>query len=690
MLKLSCTSIAVMSFIWVFGGTAAARWPEPGAPQASARLTSPPTIVRIDGVLKTLAGTAGTDSVLMVVSLYADKEDSTPLWVERQLVTLDRAGRYTIFAGATRDDGVPKEFLVGAAPGRWLGVGVQGEAEQFRMMLVTVPYALKAGDADTLAGRTVTDFVLADQLTASVKSALTAQPASGVRAPGVAGTAPSTLSTTVNQIAKFIDTNNGLGDSIISEVSGNVGIGTTVPTAVLQLKAGTAAANTAPLKFTSGPLLTTAEAGAIEFSTDKFYGTITTGAARATFAFLENPTFTGVPAAPTAAGGTSTTQLATTAFVQAAVAAPARAALTLTGDAGVLTPQAILSVTAPNTNAYMAKFFRANPGPWPLGSYIGSQGEFVTNAWVLISGSAAFSLPSADPFMLGIKTDVNGPSVQIQSGNLPSYAISSLDGTGHYTFSLETDGTLQWGVGTRATMDTVLRRAAAGSLQTNGQLLVGSALGLGTDAFDGLVVQNTTLTTAAATRQNSPRVGWLAHVWNTAANETAYFFAENIPTSLATPTSLFRIGYSRNGAAPTYPLTLTNGGNLTALSQVSTLFLSIGQGTTGYLTIRNQGYLQGVADGKWKVVNNSGSGGVGLDFTTANAVLKIRTTDHTGDASLSALHYLASGYYEGTQIIAPAAGAVNTGRVYFEDSGGKTRMMVKFNTGAAIQLAIEP
>ena len=35
---------------------------------------------------------------------------------------------------------------------------------------------------------------------------------------------------------------------------------------------------------------------------------------------LASPTFTGVPAAPTAAAGTNTAQLATTAFVQAALA----------------------------------------------------------------------------------------------------------------------------------------------------------------------------------------------------------------------------------------------------------------------------------------------------------------------------------------------------------------------------------
>lgn len=46
----------------------------------------------------------------------------------------------------------------------------------------------------------------------------------------------------------------------------------------------------------------------------------------ASIARLADPTFTGVPAAPTATAGTSTTQLATTAFVQAAIAALSRSA----------------------------------------------------------------------------------------------------------------------------------------------------------------------------------------------------------------------------------------------------------------------------------------------------------------------------------------------------------------------------
>lgn len=48
----------------------------------------------------------------------------------------------------------------------------------------------------------------------------------------------------------------------------------------ITVRPGTATAGTAPLKFTSGTLLSTAEAGAVEFNTDSLYFTITTGTVR--------------------------------------------------------------------------------------------------------------------------------------------------------------------------------------------------------------------------------------------------------------------------------------------------------------------------------------------------------------------------------------------------------------------------
>ena len=54
------------------------------------------------------------------------------------------------------------------------------------------------------------------------------------------------------------------------------------------IRAGTATAGTAPLKFTSGTLLGTPEAGAVEFNTDSLYFTITTGTTRKKVAIYDD------------------------------------------------------------------------------------------------------------------------------------------------------------------------------------------------------------------------------------------------------------------------------------------------------------------------------------------------------------------------------------------------------------------
>lgn len=56
----------------------------------------------------------------------------------------------------------------------------------------------------------------------------------------------------------------------------------------ITVRAGTAAAGTAPLKFTSGTLLSSPEAGAIEFLTDKLYFSTTTGPTRHTVATYDD------------------------------------------------------------------------------------------------------------------------------------------------------------------------------------------------------------------------------------------------------------------------------------------------------------------------------------------------------------------------------------------------------------------
>lgn len=61
----------------------------------------------------------------------------------------------------------------------------------------------------------------------------------------------------------------------------------TAPTARIHIAAGSASANSAPIKLTSGTVMTTAETGAFEFTTDDLFFTITTGTARKNIALWD-------------------------------------------------------------------------------------------------------------------------------------------------------------------------------------------------------------------------------------------------------------------------------------------------------------------------------------------------------------------------------------------------------------------
>jgi hypothetical protein len=67
--------------------------------------------------------------------------------------------------------------------------------------------------------------------------------------------------------------NQNVTPSIVVNTSDSVGIGVTSPTSYFHIKAGAAAASSAPLKLTSGTNQTTAEAGAVEYDGSFFYAT---------------------------------------------------------------------------------------------------------------------------------------------------------------------------------------------------------------------------------------------------------------------------------------------------------------------------------------------------------------------------------------------------------------------------------
>src|SRR5260370_40907869 len=83
--------------------------------------------------------------------LYARQMGGAALWLETQNVKPDGNGNYTGLLGANSANGVPAELFV-SGEARWLGIQVGQQPGHERILLGSVPYALKAGDAETLGG----------------------------------------------------------------------------------------------------------------------------------------------------------------------------------------------------------------------------------------------------------------------------------------------------------------------------------------------------------------------------------------------------------------------------------------------------------------------------------------------------------------------------------------------------------
>ncbi|MBZ5545916.1 MAG: tail fiber domain-containing protein [Acidobacteriia bacterium] len=136
--------------------------------------SSVPRLVSFSGAVKDAAGKPLTGPVDIHFAIYENFDGIEPLWFETQTVEVDAQGRFTALLGAMRPEGLPLAlFTTGKA--RWLEVLVEGGATMPRVLLVSVPYAFKAGDAETLGGKPATAYVASDQLKDQVRSEMTQQ-----------------------------------------------------------------------------------------------------------------------------------------------------------------------------------------------------------------------------------------------------------------------------------------------------------------------------------------------------------------------------------------------------------------------------------------------------------------------------------------------------------------------------------
>ena len=120
-----------------------------------------PHLIRFSGQVRA-AIASQTGIVSLRFTIYDSEKGGTALWQEVQNTQADMLGRYEVLLGATSSEGVPPSvFSIGAQ--RWLGVQVlrPGSEEEQRVALVSVPYAVKAGDAQTLGGLPASAFMRA-------------------------------------------------------------------------------------------------------------------------------------------------------------------------------------------------------------------------------------------------------------------------------------------------------------------------------------------------------------------------------------------------------------------------------------------------------------------------------------------------------------------------------------------------
>jgi hypothetical protein len=188
-----------------------------------------PPLINFSGALTDANGKpiTMTGAVAVTFSLYSEQTGGAALWMETQNVQLDSRGNYTVMLGSTSSVGLPSEIFV-AGQAHWLGVQVQGQPEeQPRVLLVSAPYALKAGDAETIGGLPPSAFVLAAPAGNGASTAASnATPTAGTSTSAGSLTTSDVTTTggTVSAIPIFTTSTN-IQNSLLTQTAKTINVG---------------------------------------------------------------------------------------------------------------------------------------------------------------------------------------------------------------------------------------------------------------------------------------------------------------------------------------------------------------------------------------------------------------------------------------------------------------------------------
>jgi len=206
-----------------------------------------------------------SDGALTVTfALYSDEQGTAALWTETQVVQITD-GKYTALLGSTDPNGIPAGLFAADQP-HWLAVQANGVEE--RHLLVSVPYAMKAVEAERFGGLLPSQYVTLAQLqtilgnSAAAKNAGTAggtQTTTPIQTAAATGTTPqpATDFTDNNTSEVLLVTQQGTGYAIHAISSGDAAMfaenSSTTGTAMKALESSTTGSTVGLLVQTASP-----------------------------------------------------------------------------------------------------------------------------------------------------------------------------------------------------------------------------------------------------------------------------------------------------------------------------------------------------------------------------------------------------------------------------------------------------
>jgi hypothetical protein len=234
-----------------------------------------PRLVEFRGALKDAEGKPRPGLFSLTFALYSQGEGGEPIWAETQAVRVGADGGYGVLLGSATNGGVPAEALISTsnsassnlAEGRWLGIQVEQEEEQTpRVVLVSVPFALKSADSERLGGKSASDFVRVDQLSkvvppipvslGSTASGAAAGAAANNKVNGPAGTSTNVVAvpavtksttpasgTTMQFTYTFFDSNTDLPAVTVPGIYVDLAYAFTIQKVYCQINGGSATIN---------------------------------------------------------------------------------------------------------------------------------------------------------------------------------------------------------------------------------------------------------------------------------------------------------------------------------------------------------------------------------------------------------------------------------------------------------------